>query len=454
MLVSIIDRMMFGDRQITADGYLATVGKISRSGTQEYLGSELGRPEMNRVTVYRDADEVFDEDAIRSFAYKPVTDDHPPVAVTSKNWRTYSRGQLGGKALRDGEHLEFPMVVMDQDLIDKIQSGKSDLSAGYTAEISFEDGIAPDGTPYQAKMTSIRGNHCAVVAKGRALTACIGDAWPTEDITDSPATAEKWLRKAIALHEKHMNGDVPTTGKAGAASQELMMTQMKNALSELAGEKVKPKMKMGDTTTHTKTLVKEAKHMSTLMLDGLKVDLTDAEAVSAAFAKLADKASKAETALADAQTKAATDATTAATALADANAKVATLEAEKATLSQELADARDPAKLRDAAAEYGKVVEKAKAMGVTVSDADSLATVKRNAVNAKLGDVAKDWTDAQVDVSFATLTVAAPSTTRDTYQDAMANRKVVDFADAAKTARDARDEMIAGFNKRNRADAE
>lgn len=454
MLISVIDRMMFGDRQVTADGYLATVGKISRSGTQEYLGSELGRPELDRVTVYRDADEVFDEDAIRSFAYKPVTDDHPPVAVNSKNWRTYSRGQLGGKALRDGEHLEFPMVIMDQGLIDKINAGKAELSAGYTAEIEFGDGVAPDGTPYQAKMTKIRGNHTAVVAKGRALTARIGDAWPVEDITDSPAAAEKWLRKAIALHEKHMNGTAPTTGKAGEASQELMMTQMKNALSELTGEKVKPKMKMGDTTTHTKTLVKEAKHMSTLMLDGLKVDLQDEEAVSAAFKKLTDAKDTATKALTDAQTKAATDATVAATALADANAKVATLEAEKATLSQELADARDPTKLRDAAAEYGRVCDKAKAMGVTVADADSLTTVKRNAVNAKLGDVAKDWTDAQVDVSFATLTVAAPSNTRDTYQDAMANRKVVDFADAAKTARDARAEMIEGFNKRSRADAE
>lgn len=454
MLVSIIDRMMFGDRQITADGYLATVGKISRSGTQEYLGSELGRPEMDRVTVYRDADEVFDEDAIRSFAYKPVTDDHPPVAVTSKNWRTYSRGQLGGKALRDGEHLEFPMVVMDQDLIDKIQSGKSDLSAGYTAEISFEDGIAPDGTPYQAKMTSIRGNHCAVVAKGRALTARIGDAWPTEDITDSPATAEKWLRKAIALHEKHMNGDVPTTGKAGAASQELMMTQMKNALSELTGEKVKPKMKMGDTTTHTKTLVKEAKHMSTLMLDGLKVDLTDAEAVAAAFKKLTDAKDTATKALADAEAKAATDATVAATALADEQAKSATLEAQVATLNTQLADAQSPERLKEAAASYAKVVDAATKMGVTVADGMKEADIRKAAVSLKLGDTAANWTDAQVAVSFDTLAASIKTEDADPYRQQMGDRKVVDIADAAQKAKAARDEMIAGFNKRNRADAQ
>ena len=45
--------------------------------------------------------------------------------------------------------------------------------------------------------------------------------------------AAAWLKKAIALHEKHMNGSAPTTGKEGEKSQMLMMEQMKNALAEL-----------------------------------------------------------------------------------------------------------------------------------------------------------------------------------------------------------------------------
>lgn len=48
--------------------------------------------------------------------------------------------------------------------------------------------------------------------------------------------AKKWLGKAIALHEKHMDGTAPTTGEAGAASQKLMMTQMKNSMSALGGD--------------------------------------------------------------------------------------------------------------------------------------------------------------------------------------------------------------------------
>ncbi|SDY97708.1 HK97 family phage prohead protease [Hymenobacter psychrophilus] len=43
--------------------------------------------------------------------------------------------------------------------------------------------------------------------------------------------AKEWLQKAIALHEKHMDGSVEPTD----ASQKTMMTQMKSALTALGG---------------------------------------------------------------------------------------------------------------------------------------------------------------------------------------------------------------------------
>lgn len=54
------------------------------------------------------------------------------------------------------------------------------------------------------------------------------------------------LKKAIALHKKHMNGTAPTTGAAGEKSQMLMMTQMEEALGFLESDaaKKKPAMKM------------------------------------------------------------------------------------------------------------------------------------------------------------------------------------------------------------------
>lgn len=50
------------------------------------------------------------------------------------------------------------------------------------------------------------------------------------------AKAEKSLKAAIALHEKHMNGTAPTTGEDGEKSQMKMMRMMKAALEFLTGK--------------------------------------------------------------------------------------------------------------------------------------------------------------------------------------------------------------------------
>lgn len=55
--------------------------------------------------------------------------------------------------------------------------------------------------------------------------------------TDSEVrTAIRWLRAAIALHERHMSGDAPTTGAAGLRSQQDMMDQMRSALAALTDD--------------------------------------------------------------------------------------------------------------------------------------------------------------------------------------------------------------------------
>jgi hypothetical protein len=107
---------------------------------------------------------------------KPVTSDHPSVAVTADNWKQHAKGVVG-KALRDGEHLAFDLVLMDAALIAEVESGKRELSNGYACDLAFEDGQAADGTAYQAVQRHIRGNHVAVVDAGRAGPECrIGDA--------------------------------------------------------------------------------------------------------------------------------------------------------------------------------------------------------------------------------------------------------------------------------------
>lgn len=166
------DRLTIDRSHRSQDGYLRVVAKAARSGVQQYRGREVD-PDGEHFTadqvvnVYRPPEEVFDQASMASFIGRPITDGHPNVPVTAKNWRDHSRGVIGG-AVKDGEWIRFDLALMDADLIGKVEGGKRELSNGYACDIAFEDGTAPDGTAYQAVQRAIRGNHVAVVDQARA----------------------------------------------------------------------------------------------------------------------------------------------------------------------------------------------------------------------------------------------------------------------------------------------
>ena len=170
------DKLTFDKPRTTADGFLAVRALASRTGIYDYLGREVD-PAGNTfaadqiVKVYRPESEVFAHDSVASFLMKPVTNDHPSTPVTAENWRDYAKGVVG-KALRDGDHLAFDLVIMDKATIDDVASGKRALSCGYSSEIDMTPGYAPDGQRYDAAMSRIRGNHCAVVSSARGGPQC------------------------------------------------------------------------------------------------------------------------------------------------------------------------------------------------------------------------------------------------------------------------------------------
>lgn len=158
------------------DGYLVVDARVARTGVQRYLGVEVGKPDLDFVDVYRPESEVFADEAMASFAHRPVTDDHPTVAVTSDNWKELSVGSTADEVARDKKFLRVPLMVSDGATIAKVESGKRELSAGYTCDLKFEKGTTSDGQTYDAIQTNIRANHVAIVAAGRAGKECrIGD---------------------------------------------------------------------------------------------------------------------------------------------------------------------------------------------------------------------------------------------------------------------------------------
>lgn len=348
-------------------GFMAYRAKAARVGHYEYAGREVdpdnkyGLRDQAIVKVAREPADVFDKASAHSFIGKPITDDHPRDAVTRDNWRDHARGTVMGAEWQEGGYLAFDLMLTDGTAIDKVKAGKRELSNGYSCDLVRGDFIATDGVACQFKQTNIRGNHVALVDKGRAGPECriadtaICDSLPRSFLdsltVDGTAAAIGWLEKAIALHRKHMSGKAPTTGEAGEKSQQLMMEQMENALSELKPSANKT-MKMDQLNT-------QEKPVKTMLIDGLTVDMANA-----------DTAIATATTLRDARDALATKANTLEAAAVTDAATIVAKDAEIAKLTADLAAAKPTLQqLRDAGKAFAVIEGKAKAAGITVTDA-------------------------------------------------------------------------------------
>lgn len=176
----------------TKDGYLVGDGRIARAGNvQTYYGYEIGLTgdDYNKpFGVYRDPDMVFDREAMLSLAGRPITRGHPESGVTADNWAELAKGQVGGVIRKDGEHVVAPMAIMDAAAAAEVEAGAVSLSAGYSCQIVRDEGVAPDGTPYQFKQAGpLRFNHVAYLPDNnpRAGNTRMGDK-----TGDAPITQE------------------------------------------------------------------------------------------------------------------------------------------------------------------------------------------------------------------------------------------------------------------------
>lgn len=163
-----VDQSPIAGTRRTADGYLVAEVKCARTGCQEYLAREIGLDRDGAVTVYRPESAVFAKDSLATFAGKPVTLTHPDEPVTADNWKRHAVGDIGGDIARDGEFVRVTMKLMDAEAIRAVEAGVREISMGYETPLRHEDGIAPDGTAYQAVQTGpIRINHLAIVPRAR-----------------------------------------------------------------------------------------------------------------------------------------------------------------------------------------------------------------------------------------------------------------------------------------------
>lgn len=270
MKLKFLDSAEIAGTRKREDGYLVVDARIARTGIQQYLGAEVGRPEKAVVNVYRPPSEVFSADTMKSFAHRPVTDDHPSEAVTAENWKEHAGGQSDGQVARDGQYLRVPLMVADAGLIKKIEDGKRELSAGYTCDLKWQDGVTPEGEPYEAIQTNIRANHVAVVERGRAGKDCrIGDQaaiWGVSpSITANDRTQETTMKITV-------DGLLVETTDAGA-----------QAVQKLLDDRAKLEKRVADAEAAKAKAEEEAKAelaKKEAELDKLKDAALDAKGIS------------------------------------------------------------------------------------------------------------------------------------------------------------------------------
>lgn len=168
MKVTVFDRISYAtpsQREYTRENFLRVPGYVAKVGIQEYFAKELqldGDP-FRVVRVMRPPESVFDPESLATFDTVDVTLEHPNSFVNSKNYKQLSKGHVIGAGRQDGEHVICDIIVKDQDTIDLINAGKTELSVGYTAEY-----VPVEHPDYEFIQKNITVNHVAVVDRARA----------------------------------------------------------------------------------------------------------------------------------------------------------------------------------------------------------------------------------------------------------------------------------------------
>lgn len=153
----------------TPAGYVITSAKITRAGPVEYYGYELGllgREARKKFCINRTLDELTKPETLASFEGQTLTLTHPDSGeVTATQWKDKAIGHIQNVRAQ-GNYLVCDAHIKDAAAIEVLKSsGVRELSCGYEPAVLIER----NGEIYQ---TNIRGNHVAVVSKGRVGADC------------------------------------------------------------------------------------------------------------------------------------------------------------------------------------------------------------------------------------------------------------------------------------------
>jgi len=259
----------------TPEGYLVCQDvAITRVGELQYLPGEMptiARGNNDIIIVERTEDDVFHEDTIRSFEGKPITIHHPKEFVGPHNYRELSVGSLNNVRRGTGDmlgKLVTDFLITDATAIGKVERRElREVSCGYEAEYK-------QLKPGRARQTDIRGNHVALVPRGRAGPECaIFDSAPKE----IPMSTAK--EKFLAMMSKVFDG-APDDGDETSDEFKLFKKKSAKEKEDLEAEKAaldkkaKDAQAVADAATAELTTTKAALAKATTDLATVTAEVT------------------------------------------------------------------------------------------------------------------------------------------------------------------------------------
>lgn len=171
------------ERHIDDNGYMhVDRSPILRTGILEYYGSELlPKDKEDNFTADSidgfkiDPDKVYkvyiSEEELRkaadSFQLLPITDDHTWLGDEGKDAKDYQQGSTGENAYVEDGFLYVPLKFTGKEIVEEVENHKKEeLSASY-----YNRFIKSDNPDYDFLAVDIKGNHLALVDKGRCGSA-------------------------------------------------------------------------------------------------------------------------------------------------------------------------------------------------------------------------------------------------------------------------------------------
>ncbi len=155
---------------IDQDGFLRCRTTVLKSGVFNYMPSELANvPDKLKtkaeLSVYIPQDEVNNNQALKTLEGKPITIGHDWKSVENYD----AVGVVSGKPEYKDGFVYSDILVNDKDAINYITNRSLvEQSAGYTTDIDWVSGIAPNGKKYDGIQKNLNFNHVALLTKGKA----------------------------------------------------------------------------------------------------------------------------------------------------------------------------------------------------------------------------------------------------------------------------------------------